>query len=402
MKEKQHLFIIYPGPFPGGMALTNRIALYAKGLSQQNFVVQIIIPNPTENKCTYTNNIQVSGNHLGVDFIYTAGTVWQGNHIISKFRRVLKGNMRAFRLILSTRDVKCVILVSNALYHILWYKCLSWLKGLPLYWEKSELPFVNANNNNALARWYQLWYKRKVFNVFDGIFVISSKLKDYFSAYVREKTRLFQVPVLIDPFEIGNMAVNKESERNIVYAGLLNDKKDGIISIIKSFAIFCQKQKDVQLIIIGDTKSKAEKEKIVELIHKEQLSERVLLTGYIKREELITYLLNAGLLILAKPGSLQAEYCFPSKIAEYLITGNAVLTTNLGAVSEYLQDGKNAFLAEPGNIESMAGKMEYIFEHYDEAREVGRNGRKLALESFDYAIHTQRMTDFINEYGADG
>ena len=49
------------------------------------------------------------------------------------------------------------------------------------------------------------------------------------------------------------------------------------------------------------------------------------------------------MLVLARPDNIQAKGGFPTKLGEYLATGNPVVVTKVGEIPNYLIDGVNAF-----------------------------------------------------------
>jgi len=65
-------------------------------------------------------------------------------------------------------------------------------------------------------------------------------------------------------------------------------------------------------------------------------------------------LLFAKILALARPKSKVADAGFPSKLTEYLSTGNPVVVTRVGEIPYYLKDNVHAFLTEPDSVNSFA------------------------------------------------
>ncbi len=106
---------------------------------------------------------------------------------------------------------------------------------------------------------------------------------------------------------------------------------------------------------------------------------------------------NAAVLALAKPSNKQAEHCFPTKIAEYLSTGKPVLTTNTGSIPQFLTNRKNSFLTEPNNPVELAKTLSDIFLNYDQAEIIGKNGRELAQNEFEYTKQVDRIIVFFDQ-----
>ncbi len=57
------------------------------------------------------------------------------------------------------------------------------------------------------------------------------------------------------------------------------------------------------------------------------------------------------------PDSKQAQGGFPTKLGEYLATGNPVCATTVGEIPDYLVDGESVYFAVPGSVDSFADAM---------------------------------------------
>jgi glycosyltransferase involved in cell wall biosynthesis len=66
---------------------------------------------------------------------------------------------------------------------------------------------------------------------------------------------------------------------------------------------------------------------------------------------------------------------FPIVITEAMACGKPVVTSRLGAMADIIDDGRTGLLFEPRNAKDLASKMRWLFEHQEEAEEMGRNSR---------------------------
>jgi glycosyltransferase involved in cell wall biosynthesis len=392
--------IIFSGPYPQGMAASRRVHLYAKGISQLGHQVKILLPNPTEIHGSEPRNKESKGNYEGIEFIYPSGTTGKSKYFLKKSFNVLKGMLKAGGILIKERKhTDAVLMVTNALYHILFFKIVTKILKIKYLQEKSELPFINKKSG-GIFKIYSFWYIKLVYKCFDGMLVISQYLYDYFKPRVRKKFRLLIVPIIVDPegfiSPAGESAgKGKNADRSIVYSGTLCEGKDGVLTLIKAFNIIAEKYKDLKLYLVGHTEKQEDIQKIDALLKQLKLEQRVILNGFVIWERLVELLNGAVLLALAKPSSRQAEACFPTKLAEYLATGNPVVVTKLGSIPLYLTDGENAFLSEPDSVEAFAQKMDYVLSHPGISGKVGALGRELAQGEFNYRTQTKRIVEFI-------
>jgi N-acetyl-alpha-D-glucosaminyl L-malate synthase BshA len=67
---------------------------------------------------------------------------------------------------------------------------------------------------------------------------------------------------------------------------------------------------------------------------------------------------------------------------EAMSTETAVVATNVGGVSEVIQDGHGGYLMDPTDVEGMTKRIVGLLEDDGLRREVGRKGREVALRRF--------------------
>jgi len=94
-----NIFIIKPGPFPFGMASTNRILSYCKGFIENKVKVKVICLKPTERSERGILNKISKGVYNGIDFEYSSGTTIRGESFIKRRLQDLKGIIRAFFIV---------------------------------------------------------------------------------------------------------------------------------------------------------------------------------------------------------------------------------------------------------------------------------------------------------------
>ena len=191
--------VVLVEPYPHGMACTNRIHNYARGITELGGNVKILIPKPTENDTKGKNKI-LTGKYENIDFEYTCGTTLRGKTFIKRRLLVLKGIIKATKVLLKSRHkLDAVFLVSNSLVYILYFKIVTNLLRIKYLQEKSELPFINVKMNFFL-KMYTYLYCRYVYRCFDGIIVISKFLYAYFSNRIKKSSILliFHIIVILD------------------------------------------------------------------------------------------------------------------------------------------------------------------------------------------------------------
>ena len=385
--------IIMNEPYPYGMACTNRVHLYAKRFQERGNDVEIIIPKPTETHHTNPRNFEQKGVYDGIRFRYPLNPVRSKSFIMRRVNDFLAYFKTLFYVIRTKRDSDVLLLVVTKFYVVLTYKIFCKLFNCKYVWEKSEFPFVFSKKTPISEIQHKI-IEKTGFPLFDGMIVISDSLYEHFKTRISKKAKLIVVPILTDT---NIFTPTKHNSGEIVYAGVLNQFKDGIMDLLQAYRIFAKKNPDKKLVLMGDINVSSNKNDILTFIKENNLQDNVEITGYVSRPVMIERMTDAAVLVLAKPANLQAEHCVPTKIAEYLSTGKPVLTTNSGSIPKFLTNKKDAFLATPNDPERLAESLSDVFSDYEKAETIGKEGRLLAHEQFEYTTQGDRILAFFNE-----
>jgi glycosyltransferase involved in cell wall biosynthesis len=388
-----NITIILNEAYPHGMAATNRIHLYAKRFKEQGHNVEIIVPRPTERHKTNALNFQKKGEYEGIKFRYPVNPVRSPLFIKRRFNDFISYFITLWYVYTKKWNTDILLIVDNRWYMIITYKIFSLLDNCKFVLEISEFPFV-FSTKGGLYKVYRNLYIKYIFKLFNGLIVISDSLYSYFEEKISKRAKQIIVPIITNT---SNFKQTLTNSGEIVYTGALNQFKDGIMDLLQGYTIFNEKNPGTKLVLMGDLNVSPNKNDVVAFIDKNKMQDNIEITGYVDRPVMIERMSNAAVLALAKPMNKQSEHCFPTKIAEYLSTGKPVLTTITGSIPQYLTNGKDSYLTEPNDPDHLAETLSDIFSDYGKAEIVGKNGRELAQNEFDYTKQVDRIISFFDE-----
>jgi len=390
------LFITTEG-FPSGMAQTNRIMSLARGLVKRGVSVKVLIGRPTERKENQIN-FQQRGVFDGVDFQYVGGRLVWPKKKACKMLSLLYSILLTIIYLLNNRGNYDAIIISNPRVIV---DCLLKMAGgkVKCILAIDEYPVFERELKKF--RWYYYKVYKIGYNCYDGVLAMTRVLIKYYKPLTRNNIPFTHIPMTV---EVERFINNNEpapiNNNYIAYCGNLgHNEKDGVPILIKSFSRLKNKFKDLKLVIIGGAKPSEEKEllrKLKLLVSDLHIENEVIFTGKISRTEMPKYLNNACLLALARPNSIQAQGGFPTKLGEYLATGNPVVVTKVGEIPFYLEDYVTAYLAEPNNVDDFARKLQEALQNKDASRKIGKNGQALAKNVFNYEKQAKQIIDFLN------
>lgn len=228
---------------------------------------------------------------------------------------------------------------------------------------------------------------------FSGLIVISSALKRYVSALAPT------MPVHVMP-PIAEIPVSQQTVKVqpglFTYAGSLSEPKDGVISLVRAFATVHGQHPEARLRIFGhgsDSQRAALEAEVTSL----GLTDVVKVSAPIARDPLLQAMRESDVLVHCRPNSQQAEFGFPTKLAEYLSCGRPVATTITSDIARFLRDRESAFLVKPNDPQAFAQAMLAPLEDRVLSEAVGANGRDVFDQHFRAGAVVARLGTWISE-----
>jgi glycosyltransferase involved in cell wall biosynthesis len=231
----------------------------------------------------------------------------------------------------------------------------------------------------------------------DLLGIMTKNLIEHYKPLSHAKVKILHLPMTVNMSRFGSQSETEPRfiKPYIAYTGTFNNAKDGVDILIRSFIKISDKFPDHKLYMAGfyhyDVAINDE------IVNKSGIRSRIINIGVLQKDEIPTFLQQASLLVMARPDSRQAQGGFPTKLGEYLATGNPVCVTKVGEIHEYLIDNESAFLAEPGDIDSFADAMERALSDIENARRIGLNGKIVAEKTFNTTVQAARLYKFFEE-----
>jgi glycosyltransferase involved in cell wall biosynthesis len=383
-----NLIFISDGRYPDQTAEAIRHSTIAQGISENGHMVKFFVLSPQ-----VWNSTEI--NFKGVNF--KTFNEYTGKNTILKvlnfFYALFKMN-KEIKQIHKQAPLDGIIVYSIFICVIQKTLSLGEKLKIKIFHERTELPNIMGYSNSFLGRIKYFYYINNLIPGFNGIFVISDKLIDFFKAHNRNIKKILTV---VDTDFFNNKFNPVFDFPYIAYCGTMKGEKDGVPILVRSFAKLLNQFPNFKLLLIGNNSDKFSIKETIETIEKLDLKDKVIFTGLVAREEMPGLLGNAVLLVVSKPDIEQNSANFPIKIGEYLSTGVPTIVTKVGEIHQFITDGESGFVAMPGSDESFYFKMLEALSDYERAKKIGLNGRMLAKKVFDYKIQSKLVTDYITE-----
>ena len=352
-------------------AATNRLLSFLKGFDELGVRVDVVFvyPNDKGDKFDPSGFKNITVRHL-----------WDKRHLRNKWIKYVYSFIDASRFAKSLAAQSKVLLMGSSQY----LPYFTSRDNISVYQERTEHFNVVSLHPNFLQKKYL-----KAIPKLKGMFVISTAIKEAFSGIGAKNVSV--VNMTVDANRFLGLEKKESDEKYIAYCGAASNNKDGVDDLIKAFAIVHRSYPEIKLYIMGKAPKKGDTAGNLALVEELGLSSSVVFKGIIPAADIPHMLMNAEIAALARPDSLQARCGFPTKLGEYLLSGNPVVATRVGDIPLFLEDGKTALLSDERDPQGFAEKLLWALDHKEEARSIGQNGREIAIRHFNYKTETEKI-----------
>jgi len=141
--------------------------------------------------------------------------------------------------------------------------------------------------------------------------------------------------------------------------------------------------KPFKLLITGNAARNA---LLIGLINDLGLKDKVVLTGFLASDDLISAMSVPDILVEPKIDHDENRASFPQKLAEYLAMGKPIVASAIGDIPRFLHDRENALLCRPGDPDSLAAALIKLIEDPGLREKLSIEARETAKRYLDCRI----------------
>lgn len=230
------------------------------------------------------------------------------------------------------------------------------------------------------------FYEKKTAKDFDYLIVVNNELKEAFlKKGVRNLEIISNYPILRKEWINKKRApLNKEKPSRLIYVGSLSEEY-GIKEMVSAQEILSSK---VNFDLIGNFEDVVLERKI-----KQKKIPNLNFIGKIPHQEVYGHLINAdiGLICFSKlPNYLNAGIG-SNKLFEYMAAGLPIIASDFPNLKKIIENNRCGICVDSSKPQEIIRAIEYLIENPDVAREMGENGKKAALEKYNWDIEAQKL-----------
>lgn len=212
----------------------------------------------------------------------------------------------------------------------------------------------------------------------DAITTVSLDLMTFFREYLGQpEKRLEHIPNAVDTVffspEGESMHGTKVTNGRFVFGSVarMTEAKDHG-NLLRAFRRVRNLRDDVLLVLVGDGETRSDVTRMVEEL---DLRESVLMLGH--RDNIPNLLRAMDVFVL--PSRREGA---PISVLEAMGCGLPVVATDVGGVTEFLQDGENSRIVPPRNHEALAEAMLWMLDNPEKMEAFAAIGPKIVAERF--------------------
>ncbi len=344
------------------------------------------------------DNVTIINKLQGSEFVQSDVETGNNNGLIYyTFRRydhekcgLIKNLIRQCKLLksLKCKDKKNVIIMGQPYYllfllEIICYRAIGYMVGVT----KTEWPSKIATKSKIKT--FDYW-------IFDNSFGFFVNIIFPISGYIEQRCRKFRCPM----FKVPILArFNGDSGTNTQDYFLLCSTlayKENVKIVIDAFALFVEKTQSehysLKLVLSGSSDDLLLINKYIE---ERGITGKTKIYCQIPFAQLMELYNNARGLLIPLQDTIQDKARFSQKIAEYVSTGNPIITNSIGDIRLYFKDKDNAYIAKSYDKESYAEIMVEISRNQHQAKTIGHNGYLTGLKNFDNTNVCKRLSQFL-------
>ena len=252
-----------------------------------------------------------------------------------------------------------------------------------------------AGLKNRLKITSSLWLLKLSPRIAHHIITISQYLNKMMLEVCKEKIPVSLIPITVNLNRFSVSEFTTPEVFKIFYGGSFG-AKDGMKYLIKAFGKLNEKYDNISLVMTGRA-SEDDLNKFQEYLGESTAKKKIDHKGFLNDDMYYKILNECHIFCMTRVNSKFANAGFPFKLGEFLATGKAVIATDVGDVTHYLENQKNAIVISPESVSELTAALTYLLENPTEIERIGKKGREVAQKNFDTHYWSEKLQDIFSQ-----
>ena len=237
----------------------------------------------------------------------------------------------------------------------------------------------HLHSGGFINHWNQLSRMRRHFAFkqlakLDGFIVLSETWRELIEEHIgiaREKLFVVNNPIA-SSFEDATMAMPLERPGNRLLSLGTMGRDKGVLELVAACAVVARVTQDFRLDIVGPEREPGIRDQVSRQVMNLGLTAMVRLHGSVHGPAKLDLFREASIFVL--PSAFEN---FPLVVLEAAAAGQAIITTRVGAVPEFFEDGVSAVFVDIGNEVQLADAITRLVGNPDERLRLAAGAREV-------------------------
>jgi glycosyltransferase involved in cell wall biosynthesis len=216
---------------------------------------------------------------------------------------------------------------------------------------------------------------------FDLIVAATPTIGERFPA---QKTVVVQNFPILSELTVADPAPYTTRRPQFIYVGSVSSDR-GAIQMLDAITLISNP--DAKLLIVGNCSPV----QLMDEMKDRDRRDHMRYLGYKGRKEIGELLTSTRAGIVALQPKQNYLYSFPTKLFEYMSAGLPVIASDFPIVREIVDADELGLLVDPTDPVAIAGAMDWILDHPQEAEAMGERGRKAVLSRYNWEIEARKL-----------
>ncbi|MDR0391405.1 MAG: glycosyltransferase, partial [Planctomycetaceae bacterium] len=209
------------------------------------------------------------------------------------------------------------------------------------------------------------------------------------AAFNNDKTPLKSITVIRNPIAFDRIQVGLSESLGCDELPFIGEERSGKIvgmvatirpikdytTLIRAAKFVLEKFPDTWFLFVGDA-DVVHKNALIQIAEQEKISERIIWANGINNPLKVVKLFDVAVL------SSHSE-SFSNAVLEYAAAARPIVISDVGGLSEIIQDGESGFVVPPQNPIAMAEKIIQLLENNKLAQQLGQNAKEITFQNYN-------------------
>jgi len=151
---------------------------------------------------------------------------------------------------------------------------------------------------------------------------------------------------------------------------------------------------ELRLLLVGDGLDRARIEAQVRRLN----LRNVVFTGTVDHSDIPSHIAAMDVPLVLSPADDAFHYS-PLKLREYMACGRPVIAPRIGELRDFISDGEDGLLVEPGNVPSLVAAIRRLYENPDLQASIGFAARSKMVRDGSWERQVQRTSEALRLIG---